>query len=95
MVVVQFAVAAGAASALNWENLAVLYFFSPEARNNLQREYQSTTAARNTAVGISDTDWVYVWQHTSTGAVGTSPFSYTLQIHDSSWAELSNADDHS
>src|SRR5690606_6971399 len=96
MVVVQFAVAAGsAASPVNWEDIAVLYFFSPEVRTNLQREYQSNDAARSSAVGIDDRNWVYVWQHSSTGAISANPFSFTIQIHDATWGVLTNADDYS
>ncbi len=94
MIVVQFSVAAGSAM-VNWQDIALLYFFSPEVRNNLQMQYQSGSAARNMAVGLSDEQWVYVWQNSNTGPVGTNPFAYTVQIHDSTWADLRNADDHS
>ncbi len=94
LTVVHFMVASGNVD-VTWDELAFLYFFEPEVRNNLQTNYESIESGTKMCVEVDEDSWVYSWRSPENGAVQPTPIYYYAQIYDESWLPMENANDHS
>ncbi len=94
LLLVHFRIARGAV-AVNWEELAVLFFFTPEVRTNLGTVYESDPDSSQLCVDLGNDQWAYVWRNSKTGPVLTSLTYYYSQVNDASWAPMVNANDFS
>ncbi len=91
---VHFVVAAGSVR-VNWDELAILYFFVPEAVNDFHTVWESDPEADQMCVALGDDQWAYVWRNSARGPVSASPTGYYSQVHDESWQPMINANDYS
>ncbi len=94
MMIVHFEISAGSVD-IDWDEIAVLYFFEPEVRNNLQTAYESLASASRLCVDMGNDQWAYVWRNAATGTIAQTATAYIAQVHDESWTPMVNANDHS
>jgi hypothetical protein len=86
-IAVSFSLATGA-TAVPWAEIAVLYFFSfadpptadEAAYASLGQYYQQADGLGvHQAVGVTPSEWIYVWRSSNTGNVANT-FSYTIKL---------------
>ncbi len=91
---VHFVIERGTA-AVNWEDLAFLYFFTPEVHYDFRTAYDSDSESTRLCVELDTDLWAYVWRSSKIGPVQWLETSFSAQVHDETWVPMSNANDYS
>jgi hypothetical protein len=94
LIYIQVGIGAGSID-VSWDEVAFLYFFSPEARNNLEKNYESVAPQSSVCVGIDGDDWLYAWRSAQSGVIPSNRSYYTVQINDETWEAMNDDNDHS
>ncbi len=92
--VVHFVIERGTA-AVDWEDLAFLYFFTPEVHYDFHTAYESDSASTRLCVEVDTDLWAYVWRSSEVGPVQWIEKSFSALVNDDTWAPMRNANDYS
>ncbi len=91
---VHFVIERGTA-AVNWEDLAFLYFFTPEVHYDFRTAYDNDSESTRLCVEVDTDLWAYVWRSSKVGPVQWLETSFSAQVHDETWTPMINANDYS
>ncbi len=80
---------------VNWEDLAFLYFFTPEVHYDFHTSYESDPESTRLCVELDTELWAYVWRSSKVGPVQRLENSFTALVNDETWVAMDNTNDHS
>lgn len=85
-----------------WRDLALLYFFTPEGRDDFVSRYYdgpdlSVWDARFLAVSVDGTQWAMIWRAagTNTSIVPTTTTTFDFQVRNDPWISFDLTNDYS